>query len=347
MSNRLEAEPDFREYLARAKRLTPNTQNSYVSYMNSLADGNGGHICPGCLHDELTLVRMLDQMSLTQKQHNDMRSAGRAYIACFNGVGEIRDLHRHSNDLSVGGAAPSVAQTSVSPPERITPTAGKNQETAFPAFTGTYQEFKRYIGPRLRNLVQMITKKHKATVAACEYCGASEKLEAAHIHGRDRNQIINLLMAASSPKHAVTVNLEKFEADFRREHDPVEKAILILCRNCHAKYDAGNHRVLASGVKGTGAANVPSGESTPDTLPITLEPSQLKEFRSQLLVHRTAKIATYYADGRIEERLWDSSKFTETSDVMKNLRSRPEFRQGAWQAAGVVKVHVIVMRNHA
>ena len=31
-----------------------------------------------------------------------------------------------------------------------------------PTFTGTNREFKRYIGPRLRNLVQVITKKHKA-----------------------------------------------------------------------------------------------------------------------------------------------------------------------------------------
>jgi hypothetical protein len=66
-----------------------------------------------------------------------------------------------------------------------------------PVFTGTNREFKRYIGPRLRNLVQMITKKHKATVAACEHCGVGEDLESAHIRGRDRNQIIDLLLAAT------------------------------------------------------------------------------------------------------------------------------------------------------
>ena len=193
-------------------------------------------------------------------------------------------------------------------------------------FTGTNQEFKRYIGPCLRNLVQTITKKHKATVAACEHCGVGEDLESAHIQGRDRNQIIDLLLAATSSEHVVTVDLKQFETHFRREHDPVEKAILILCRKCHAKYDSG---------------------STADMLPITLESPQPAEFKRQLLTHRRAEIATYYRDGRIKHRSWDASRFSERSNVMGNLRSRPEFRQGMWQGAGIVKVHACVTKRDA
>ena len=92
MDNRLEGESDFRQYLARVKRLSANTQNSYVSYMNKLADGNGGHICPGCLYDERTLLDMLNQMALTEKQHNDLRSAARAYISCFKADGVVRHV---------------------------------------------------------------------------------------------------------------------------------------------------------------------------------------------------------------------------------------------------------------
>lgn len=58
-------------------------------------------------------------------------------------------------------------------------------------------------------------------------------MEAAHIQGKDRNQIIYLILAASSQTSVVAVDLAKFEEDFRREHDTVEKAILILCRHCH------------------------------------------------------------------------------------------------------------------
>ena len=36
-------------------------------------------------------------------------------------------------------------------------------------FAGTKEDFKRYIGPFLRNLVQQITKKHKRNVGICQH----------------------------------------------------------------------------------------------------------------------------------------------------------------------------------
>ena len=60
------------------------------------------------------------------------------------------------------------------------------------SFIGTNKEFRRYMGPRLRNLVQQITKSHKAEISACEHCGTKENLESAHVHGRNRNDIIDL-----------------------------------------------------------------------------------------------------------------------------------------------------------
>lgn len=217
-----------------------------------------------------------------------------------------------------------------------------DEEKAVSYFTGTNTEFKRYIGPRLRNLVQMITKKHKATVAACEHCGVADDLEAAHIRGRDRNQIIDILMAANSSAHVVIVDLEKFETDFRREHDPVEKAILILCRRCHSKYDSGHPPALSNEPMVTSAKPLTALESTLSMLPIVLDPSSSVEFKRRLLTSRKAEIVIHYGDGRIDHRPWDAPKFSENSNVMGNLRSRPEFRSGAWQAAGIVKVHVCV-----
>lgn len=87
MTSRFEGETEFRDYLARVKLRRPNTRDSYVSYLNKMADGNGGHVCPGCLSDERSLAEMLDQMILTEKQHNDLRSAARAYISCFKREG--------------------------------------------------------------------------------------------------------------------------------------------------------------------------------------------------------------------------------------------------------------------
>lgn len=92
MDNQFEGEAEFRQYLTRVRRLKANTQNSYVSYMNKLSDGNGGHICPGCVYDDRTLAEILDRMVLTEKQHNDLRSAGRAYYSCFKGDGVVRHV---------------------------------------------------------------------------------------------------------------------------------------------------------------------------------------------------------------------------------------------------------------
>ena len=105
------------------------------------------------------------------------------------------------------------------------------------SFIGTHQEFRRYIGPMLRNLVQQITKTHKAEISVCEHCGSKENLESAHVKGRDRNEIIDCVLQGFTKNDVITVNLSVFEKKFKEEHHPIEKSILILCRNCHKLYD--------------------------------------------------------------------------------------------------------------
>lgn len=105
------------------------------------------------------------------------------------------------------------------------------------SFIGTHQEFRRYIGPMLRNLVQQITKIHKAEISACEHCGLKENLESAHVKDRDRNEIIDFILREFTTNEVITVNLSVFEKKFKEEHHPIEKSILILCRNCHKLYD--------------------------------------------------------------------------------------------------------------
>lgn len=213
-----------------------------------------------------------------------------------------------------------------------------------PIFTGTSGEFKRYVGPCLRNFVQMFTKKLKATVGACEHCGSGENLESAHIQGRGRNQIIDLLLAVSSSESVFTIELKQFEKNFKFEHTPIEKAILILCRQCHKSYD---NPTPPSGYDLTPVAHPVRArqitEIPDDLLPITLEPSPSAEFKRHLLASRRAEITIFFNDGRVGNRTWDASNISETSNVMGNLRSRPEFRQGAWQGSGIVKVHVRIV----
>ncbi len=75
-----------------------------------------------------------------------------------------------------------------------------------------------------------------------------------------------------------------------------------------------------------------------DTLSIVLIPESSSDFKVLLLQKKRANIITYYADGRVEKRIWDASNMSESSGVLNNLRSRPEFRNGEWQKNGIVKV---------
>lgn len=210
-------------------------------------------------------------------------------------------------------------------------------------FEGSVRSFKRYIGPFLRVIVQNITRIHKANIGACEHCGTDGELEAAHKHGRDRSEITNLLLGRSNPDAIVKVNLKEFEVAFKREHDPVEKAILVLCHNCHKRYDEkAPHRANISGDIASESSVGSAVREIDDVLPISLYPPHPADFKSRLLKRREAVLEVHYGDGRIDRKPWNASRFTEASSVFGNLRSRPEFRNGNWQMNGIIKVRVRV-----
>ncbi len=192
----------------------------------------------------------------------------------------------------------------------------------------------------------MITKRQRAVVGACEHCGSEEKLESAHVHGGDRIQIIDLLLGAIDKGDAVVVDLKQFEEAFKLEHEPFEKAILVLCTACHRKYDspAVRPKAPAKGETGMDREGLPSGPGLveSDILPITLDPIDPSVFKDQLLARKVAEITTFYKDGRTVTRSWNANRFAATSNVFGNLRARPKFRQGEWQAHGIIKVHVRV-----
>ncbi|HER40633.1 MAG TPA: hypothetical protein ENO10_05380, partial [Salinimicrobium catena] len=107
-----------------------------------------------------------------------------------------------------------------------------------PVFIGSKKEFKRYVGPVLRNLVQQITRKHRQEIGHCQHCREKENLQSAHVAGRNRNHIIDDLLTDFQKGDFFEVNLKDFEKRFKEEHEPLEKSILILCKSCHLKYDS-------------------------------------------------------------------------------------------------------------
>ena len=79
-------------------------------------------------------------------------------------------------------------------------------------------------------------------------------------------------------------------------------------------------------------------------LPIWLNPSDPEEFKTQLLISRLAEIKTTYSNGRVESKKWNASQFKQSSNVLGNLRSRPEYRAAKWQAKHIVRVDVAVIK---
>ena len=77
-------------------------------------------------------------------------------------------------------------------------------------------------------------------------------------------------------------------------------------------------------------------------LPIGLNPSSESEFKRRLLLTKTAYITTFYKNGTSKQKVWNANRFRETSGVLGNLRSRPEFRNGEWQKLGIEKVLVSI-----
>lgn len=211
-------------------------------------------------------------------------------------------------------------------------------------FNGTLIEFKRFIGPHLRNVVNQIAKKHKQTVGNCEHCGADGELHAAHIHGKDRIQIVESILGRSCQMESAEfkVDLCEFEAEFKKEHSPVEKAILVLCDACHRKYDSITDPVLPQA--GYFPDNPPSPPRS-DLLPITIDPPRISDFVEKLLRTKRAEIQTFFVDGRVTCRQWNANKFSRGSNLFGNLRSRPDFRRGEWQLQGIVKAHVRVVER--
>ena len=106
-------------------------------------------------------------------------------------------------------------------------------------FEGSLKEFNYYIGPIARNIIQQITKGLKKG-KCCEKCHRDDvELQAAHVHGEERVQIIEFLLNKNYKisKDSFRVDLEDFIAKFKQYHYPLEKHFLFLCEPCHKKYD--------------------------------------------------------------------------------------------------------------
>ena len=130
---------------------------------------------------------------------------------------------------------------------------------------------------------------------------------------------------------------------FKPDPELVEQFLL---RRVHALNDApdGSSLLELSRESNAPAAKRTRREGQGSTLPITLDPQNSADFLAALLSAKQAWLEVSYSDGRKEVRRWDASLMRPSSNVIGNLRSRPEFRAGTWQKNGIASLRVSVER---
>lgn len=99
----------------------------------------------------------------------------------------------------------------------------------------------------------------------------------------------------------------------------------------------------STGKKGLAGVKQPHPDG--QVLPIALDPAGPDAFKAALLATKEAEIEIVYSDGHVITETWKATKLSATSNVVGNLRARPKFRAGAWQAAGIAELRVRVVQT--
>jgi len=106
-------------------------------------------------------------------------------------------------------------------------------------FEGTIQEFHHFIGPRIRNAINNLTRKYRQNLKGiCEGCGQKKELHSAHVHGRERRTIIETILGSYIDGKIVRCNIEEAESKILNAHLPIESCFKFLCHTCHVSYDS-------------------------------------------------------------------------------------------------------------
>lgn len=106
-------------------------------------------------------------------------------------------------------------------------------------FEGTTQEFHHFIGPRIRNAINNLTRSYRQKLnGICEDCGQKKELHSAHVHGRERRTIIEGILINYSNNGTIRCNIEEAENKILNAHLPIETCFKFLCHSCHVSYDS-------------------------------------------------------------------------------------------------------------
>jgi hypothetical protein len=117
-------------------------------------------------------------------------------------------------------------------------------------FEGTVQEFHHFIGPRIRDAINNLTRTYRKDLdGVCENCGVKKELHSAHIHGSGRRSIIETVLSNFNNNGIIKCNIDFVEKKILEAHQPVENHFKFLCQPCHIEYDSKQKKVFSNGIK--------------------------------------------------------------------------------------------------
>jgi len=109
-------------------------------------------------------------------------------------------------------------------------------------FIGTWKEFIYHFTPRIKQQITILTKPYRDKMNnVCPKCNRQvRQIDSAHVHGRDRPQVIGLVIKKYKRKDGLyeIKDLDLCIKEITNEHIPIEKNFLFLCKDCHKEYDS-------------------------------------------------------------------------------------------------------------
>jgi hypothetical protein len=88
-------------------------------------------------------------------------------------------------------------------------------------FVGTVEEFKKYIGPRVRNLTNAVARDYRRDIGKCEHCSAPTTWSLRTPVGEkglsSSKRFSRIILAITRS----IINLEQFEIELKEKHGPI------------------------------------------------------------------------------------------------------------------------------
>ena len=134
--------------------------------------------------------------------------------------------------------------------------------------------------------------------------------------------------------------------DFQKEcgYDPeaIQKALSPYFMEVYDDIRKEQEKRIADAIKLAGLTPRSSKKISGGDVPVIFIPSDIEEFKKQFLARKAAHIILRYKDSsKDKQSVWKADKFDSSSNLMRNIQSRPFWRTR--KADGLLSVDIVVL----